>query len=372
MLGSSSRTIGTVFGIPIEVNASWFLVFFLVSVGLATSYFPQTLPGLPSSLYAVLAFVTALAFFGSILLHELAHSLVARAGGLRIRRVTLFMFGGVSQMEEEPTSPLRELAMAMAGPLTSFALGLGGLGVSAVSGAWLPSIVRVPIEYLTVINFSVAAFNLLPGFPLDGGRVFRALLWALTKDMLKATRWATRTGQAIGYTLVAIAVYLVLHGELDAIWLAIIGWFISVLAASAYAQQVVRARLAVVPISAIMSVPVATIPADTPISEVAETYVLGGRHSRYPVVEKGRVVGLLDLQAVRSIPRERWSSTSVGDIALHDLSRAVALPSASVESILPSLEPEGPGAVLVVEEGRLAGIVTRADVIKLLRQGDPG
>jgi Zn-dependent protease len=370
MFGSSSRTIGTAFGIPIEVNASWFLVFFLVSVGLATSYFPQAIPGLPSSAYAALAFVTALAFFGSIVLHELAHSLVARAGGLRIKRVTLFVFGGVSQMEEEPRSPLRELAMAVAGPATSFTVGLVGLGVTAVFGAWLPSVVRVPLEYLTVINFSVAAFNLLPGFPLDGGRVLRALLWALTKDVLKATRWATRAGQAIGYTLVAVAVYLVLHGELDAIWLAIMGWFISVLAASAYAQQVVRARLAAVPLAAIMSTPVATVPAVTPISEVAEAYVLGGRHSRYPVVDAGRVVGLLDLEAVRSVPREQWASTSVGDIAVHDLSRAVALPSASVESVLPSLEPDGPGAVLVVEDGRLAGIVTRADVIRLLRQGD--
>lgn len=369
MFGSPSRTIATVFGIPIEVNASWFLVFFLVSVGLATSYFPQAVPGLAPTAYAALAFVTALAFFGSIVLHELAHSLVARAGGLRIKRVTLFVFGGVSQMEEEPRSPLRELAMALAGPATSLALGAAWMGVIVAFGEQLPDVARVPLEYLAVINLSVAAFNLLPGFPLDGGRVLRALLWALTKDVLKATRWATRTGQAIGYVLVAVAVYLVLHGELDAIWLAIMGWFISVLASNAYAQQVIRARLAAVPLSSVMSSPVVTVPADTPVEQVAEAYVLGGRHSRYPVIEGGRVVGLLDLQSVRNVPRQEWSSTTVGEIALHDLSRAVALPSASIESVLPSLEPDGPGAVLVVDEGRLAGIVTRADVIRLLRQG---
>ncbi|GAV32321.1 hypothetical protein sll0528 [Coriobacteriaceae bacterium EMTCatB1] len=368
MPGTSSRTIATLFGIPIEVNASWLLVFFLVSVGLATSYFPQALPGLPATAYAALAFGTALAFFASIVLHELAHSLVARAGGLRIKRVTLFVFGGVSQMEEEPRSPLRELAMAIAGPATSFLLGLLGLVAVASLGERMPELARVPLEYLTFINFSVAAFNLLPGFPLDGGRVLRALLWALTKDVLRATRWATRTGQAIGYGLVAVAVYLVLQGQLDAIWLAIMGWFITTLAANAYAQQVIRAQLAAVPLESIMSSPVVTVPAETPISEVAEAYVLGGRHSRYPVVEDGRVVGLLDLHAVRSVPRQAWSSKTVGELAVHDLSRAVAAPSASVESILPSLEPDGPGAVLVVEDGRLAGIVTRGDVIRLLRQ----
>ncbi|MDI6712449.1 MAG: site-2 protease family protein [Anaerosomatales bacterium] len=368
MFGSPSRPIGRLFGIPIEVNSSWFLVFFLVSLGLATSYFPQALPELPGTAHAALAFATALAFFASIVIHELAHSLVARAGGLKVRRVTLFMFGGVSQMEEEPKSPLRELLMALAGPMTSFALGGIGLAALTAFGSAMPDALRVPLEYLTFINFSVGAFNLLPGFPLDGGRVLRSILWGLSKDILKATRWATRTGQAIGLSLVAIAVYGVLRGQIDAIWLAVMGWFISLLASNAYAQQVVRSRLAAIRLSEAMSSPVVTVPADTPLAEVAEAYVLGGRHSRYPVVAEGRVVGLVDLASVRSVPRDAWLQTTVGDVAMHDLSSVVAAPEASVESVLPQLEPDGPGAVLVVEGGRLAGIVTRADVIRLLRE----
>lgn len=367
MFGSPSRPIGRLFGIPIEINPSWFLVFFLVSLGLATSYFPQALPELSGTAHALLAFATALAFFGSIVIHELAHSLVARAGGLKVRRVTLFMFGGVSQMEEEPRSPMRELLMALAGPVTSLVLGAAGLGTLTIFGADMPGIVRIPLEYLTFINFSVGAFNLLPGFPLDGGRVLRSILWAISKDVLKATRWATRTGQAIGLSLVAIAVYGVLRGQIDAIWLAVMGWFISLLASNAYAQQVVRSRLAAVSLSEVMSSPVVTVPADTQLAEVAEAYVLGGRHSRYPVVAEGRVVGLVDLASVRSVPRDAWWQTTVGDVAMHDLSRVLATPEASVESVLPQLEPDGPGAVLVVEDGRLAGIVTRADVIRLLR-----
>ncbi|MCX8006633.1 MAG: site-2 protease family protein [Coriobacteriia bacterium] len=367
MFGAPSLRIGRVFGIPIEVNASWFLVFFIVAAGLATSYFPSALPELPASVHAVLAFATTLAFFGSIVVHELAHSLVARAGGLRIARVTLFMFGGVSQMEEEPRSPLRELAMALAGPATSFVLGCAGLAVLRAFGDRMPGPLHVPLEYLTFINFSVAAFNLLPGFPLDGGRVLRAILWGATKDLLKATRWASRMGQAIGYALVAAAVLGVLRGALDAIWLAIMGWFISILAANAYAQQLVRARLARVVLADVMSSPVVTVPADTPLSEVAEAYVLGGRHSRYPVVSDGRVVGLVDLQSVRRVPRDAWPTTTIGDIAMHDVAQVVAAPAATVESVLSKMEPDGPGAVLVVEDGRLAGIVTRADIIRVLR-----
>ncbi|MCE5203365.1 MAG: site-2 protease family protein [Coriobacteriales bacterium] len=367
MFGLPALRLGKIFGIPLEVDISWFFIFFLVAASLATGYLPNVLPESGYVVHVAIAVVTALGFFASIVVHELAHSLVARAGGLRISRVTLFMFGGVSQMEEEPHSPGHEFAMALAGPMTSLLLGGAGFGLLRATEGWLPTAVGAPVEYLAVINLSVAGFNLLPGFPLDGGRALRALLWAATGDMLKATRWASRCGQVIGYLLVGVAVVGVLRGTLGLIWFAVIGWFLASVAGFAYQQQLLRTRLAHIPVSRIMSAPVLTVPATTTLEEMADSYFLGGRHSRYPVVSEGHVIGLVELQTARDVPRSQWSDVSVAEVARKDLGEIVVDPQTSIEKILARLEPDGPGAVLVVEDGRLAGIVTRADVIRLLR-----
>lgn len=369
MFGLPSVRLGRPFGIPLEVDASWFFVFFLVASSLTMSYFPQSLPDRGPVLYVTLGVVTALAFFGSLVLHELAHSLVARAGGLRISKVTLFMFGGVSQMEDEPHSPGHEFLLAIAGPATSVVIGVAALGArAALVAAGASGVMWLPLEYLGLINLAIAAFNLLPGFPLDGGRVLRALLWALTKDMLRATRWASRSGQAIGMLLIAAAVFGVLRGTFDLVWFAVMGWFLSNMSASAYQQQLLRSTLAEVPLRQVMSSPAVLAPAELSLEEMAHSYFLGGRHTRYPVVEDGRVIGLIDLARVNAVPRERWPGTRVRDVAAADLASIVADPGDSVDSVLSRLEPDGPGAILVVEDHRLAGIVTRADVIRFIRE----
>lgn len=369
MFGLPSIRLGKPFGIPLEIDASWLLVFFLVSASLTMSYLPAALPGGSSVLYVALGVLTALAFFGSLVLHELAHSLVARAGGLRVSRVTLFALGGVSQMEDEPRSPGHEFLLAAAGPATSVLIGLTLLGASVGLVALdVADVVWVPLEYLGVINLSLAVFNLLPGFPLDGGRVLRALLWATTGDMLKATRWASRSGQAIGIALIATAVIGVLLGTFDFVWLAVMGWFLSNMSAGAYQQQLLRSTLAAVTLKQIMSSPAQLAPADATLEEMAHSYFLGGRHTRYPVVENGHVVGMIDLARVSDVPRAAWGETHVRDVAAADLAAIVANPGDSVDSVLARLEPGGPGAVLVVEERRLAGIVTRADVIRFIRE----
>lgn len=372
MFGLPSIRIARLFGIPLEIDSSWFLVFFLVAATLTTSYFPTALPDRSPVQYVLLGVLTALAFFGSLVLHELAHSLVARGGGLRISKVTLFLFGGVSQMLEEPHSPGHELIMAVAGPLTSVLVG----GVCFAAATWMRALgatgaLWVPLEYLALINWSLALFNMLPGFPLDGGRVLRAILWATTKDLLKATKWASRAGQALGMLLIAAAVLGVLKGTFNLVWLALVGWFLTNAAAGAYQQQVIRAKLAEVPLQRIMSAPAELAPADMSLEEMAHSYFLGGRHTRYPVVSEGRVVGLVDLARVNGIPREQWSRLTVGEVAARDLADVVATPETTVDAILPRLEPGGPGAVLVVSEGRLAGIVTRADVIRLIHDSAP-
>lgn len=369
MFGLPSVRLGKPFGIPLEIDASWLLVFFLVAASLTMSYLPTAIPGGSSVLYVALGVLTALAFFGSLVLHELAHSLVARAGGLKVSRVTLFALGGVSQMEDEPRSPGHEFLLAAAGPATSVLIGLLLLGITlALTALDVADVVWVPLEYLGVINLSLAAFNLLPGFPLDGGRVLRALLWAVTGDMLKATRWASRSGQAIGITLIAVAVIGVLLGTFDFVWLAVMGWFLSNMSAGAYQQQLLRSTLAAVTLQQIMSSPAQLAPADATLEEMAHSYFLGGRHTRYPVVEDGHIIGLIDLARVRDVPRAEWPGTLVREVAAADLANIVGSPNDSVDSVLARLEPGGPGAVLVVDDRRLAGIVTRADVIRFIRE----
>lgn len=369
MFGLPSLRLGKPFGIPLEIDASWVLIFLLVVSSLALSTFPATVPKQSTAVYIVLALVTAVAFFGSLVLHELAHSVVARAGGLRIAKVTLFVFGGVSQMQDEPRSPRHEFVLAIAGPITSMLLGALALGIDAgLAAAGAPDVVRVPFEYLGFINLSLAVFNLLPGFPLDGGRVLRALLWSITHDMLKATRWASRAGQAIGLLLIAVAVVGVLRGTFGLVWFAVMGWFLSNMSGVAYQQQLLRSMLSQVPLRQVMSAPAVLAPADLSLEEMAHSYFLGGRHTRYPVVEDGHVVGLIDLARVNEVPREQWPTTTVRDVAQKDLADVVAAPEASVDSVLQKLETESPGALLVVEDHHLAGIVTRADVISFLRE----
>ena len=367
MFGLRSLRLGRLFGIPLEIDASWLFIFFLVAATLTTSYFPAALPDQTPVVYVALGLVTAIIFFASLVVHELAHSLVARAAGLKVSRVTLFMFGGVSQLEDEPKSPGSEFVMAAAGPFMSILIGAAFWGLAAGGGRiGAPEWLLVPLDYLAIINVALAVFNLLPGFPLDGGRVLRAILWAATGDVMKATKWASRAGQALGTMLMAVAVFGVLNGSFDLVWLAIMGWFMSSLAAGAYRQQLTRARLSEVPVSAIMSSPPVLAPADLTLEQMGHSYFLAGRHPRYPVVEDGRVIGLIDIERANEVPRELWPETSVRAVASKSLEDAVVRPEASVDSILPKLEPSGPGAVLVVEDGRLAGIVTRSDIITLV------
>ncbi len=367
MFGLRSLRLGRLFGIPLEVDASWLFVFLLVAATLTTSYFPVALPDQAPVVYVALGLVTAVAFFGTLVLHELAHSLVARAGGLRVSKVTLFVFGGVSQLEDEPKSPGSEFLMAAAGPFMSLLIGAGCWVLAIIGGlVKAPEWMLVPLDYLAIINVALAVFNLLPGFPLDGGRILRAILWAATRDITRATKWASRSGQAIGTTLIAVSVFGVLNGTFDFIWLAVMGWFMSTLAVGAYRQQLTRARLAEVRVSEIMSSPAVLVPADLSLEQVGHSYFLAGRHPRYPVVDEGRVVGLIDIEHVTEVPRALWPETTVGEIASRSLENVVVRPDMSVDAVLPRLEPGGPGAVLVVEDGRLAGIVTRSDVIRLV------
>jgi len=365
-----SLRLGRIFGIPVEINPTWLIIFVLVATSLAFSYFPALFDW-PTWLAVVNGVLTALFFFASVVIHEMSHSLVARAGGIKIRKVTLFLFGGVAQMEEEPRGPGREFVMAIAGPGASLLLaGLFYIVYAISRSAGVSDALWAPLEYLALINLSVAVFNLLPGFPLDGGRVLRAILWGITGDLLKATLWASRAGQFVGYAMVGVAVLGVLNGALNLIWLGLIGWFIAVLADNAYRQQAAKSRLANVPVSAIMTPDPVVAPGDITLDELAHEYFLGGRHSRYPIVVDGRVVGLISLAGVKGVPRDQWAATHAFEVADKDMKSLLVDADAHVDEVMDRLVGERPGAVLAVRDGRVVGILTRTDVVSRLRRAD--
>lgn len=371
MFSLPSIKLGRFFGIPIELNPTWFIIFVLVAASLAFSTYPNDpqLQGWGNAGYLLAGVISALLFFASIVFHELSHSLVARAGGLRIERVTLFMFGGVAQMEEEPHTPGAEFLMAAAGPASSVVLAAVFFGLEvAVRLTGGPSWLWGPLAYLASVNLLVAIFNLLPGFPLDGGRVLRSILWKITGDQLKATRWAARSGQFIGYSMVALAVFGVLRGTLDYIWFGLIGWFIASLADAAYRRQLAMSKLAAVTVRSAMSPSPTLVPGEIALEQLAHDYMLGGQHSRYPVLLGGQVIGLISLSRVKEVPREQWTSLTVTDVADRSLAGLVIDADAPLESAVPRLAGDTPGALLVLSEGRLVGILTRADVVRLLNR----
>lgn len=370
----SSVRIGRVFGIPVEVHLSWLVIFGLVTLSLSTTYFPAVpqAAGQPTWLYVVVGSLTSLLFFASVLAHELSHSLVARAEGGNVDKITLFIFGGVAQIDEEPRTPGREFLMAAAGP--GMSLLIAAVALVAASGTYargLPWWVWAPLNYLSTINFALGLFNLLPGFPLDGGRVFRSILWAITGDLLKATLWASRSGQLLGWLMVAAAVTGVLNGRPDLIWFGLIGWFIASLAGNAYRQQVVKSSIEGIKVREIMSPSPQYVGGDLAVDQLVQQHFLGSRHSRYPVVDDGSVAGLVTLSDVKSVDRADWPFVRTLDISNRDLGQLLVDQDEPVNSLVPRLAGDKPGALLVVGEGRLVGIITRADVMTFVEQHRP-
>jgi len=369
MFETYSIRMGRIFGIPIEVNITWIVVFILVAASLSFSYFPSAFPGRPVGINLASGIITALLFFVSIVIHEMSHSLVARAGGVRVEKVTLFLFGGVAQMEDDPSTPGREFIVAIAGPAASLflAIGFGTVAVTMASLA-VSDVYWAPFQYLGVINVAVAVFNMLPGFPLDGGRVLRALLWRVSGNQLWATLWASRAGQLLGFSLIAIAVFGVAQGSLNLIWMGLVGWFIAMLADSAYKQQMLRDTLQREDVLSVASRTVLVAPADITVEKLIFEYFVEGPHTRYPVVEGETVIGLVTLDDAKRVPRSQWPKTLVAAITNTDLSALVIEASEPADKLLSRMRKDSSSALIVKQNGHLAGIITRADMTAYLNR----
>jgi Zn-dependent protease len=358
--------IGRLFGIPLRVHVSWLIIFGLLSWSLAVGYFPALFPDQPTWSYWVKAVVAAIMLFVSVILHELGHSLVARRRGIGISSITLFVFGGVSQMKEEPREPGAELRVALAGPLVSVALaGLFGVLTLAVRGVTGESPVVGVLGYLAFINVLLAIFNMLPAFPLDGGRVLRAILWRVRGNLVAATRTAATVGRVVAGGIMALGVLQVLAGQFTGLWLLLIGWFILQAASTGASQASLRSALGGVRVRDVMASDVVRVPPDIPVSELIDVYFSRHTYGGYPVSRDGEPAGLVTLHDLRKVAAGRRSDTPVARIMTPVSDALLVDPQTAVLDAFNRMVATSTPRLLVVERGRLVGILTMRGILHL-------
>jgi Zn-dependent protease len=309
--------------------------------------------------------VTAILLFVSVLLHELGHSVVAKRFGIPVPRITLFIFGGVSQIATEPTDAQKEFWMAAAGPAVSFALA-GIFWELRLILLGTPPLFALA-KYMALLNLVLGAFNLIPGFPLDGGRVFRAIVWGVTRNFRRATSVATLTGRFFGFLLIFIGVWQLLAGALlNGLWTAFIGWFLESAAASQAQQQVLKDLLAGHKVSEIMSRDCTRVPGDLTLQELVETYVLGSGHRCFVVTRGDETIGLATLSEITRVPRSSWATTRIADVMI-PFERLVSTPaSAEAWTTVERMGRDGSSQIPVVEGSKIIGVLSREDVLHYL------
>ncbi|HMK91455.1 MAG TPA: site-2 protease family protein [Thermoleophilia bacterium] len=359
--------IARIFGIDVSIHPSWIIIFVLTAWTLADSYLPNMYAATPITTWIVAA-VLSILLFVSVLVHELAHSLVAKAQGIPVRSITLFLLGGVSTIEHEASSPGREAVMAGAGPVSSLVLGLACTVLAWVTAGG--TVVHAMVVYLAFINLLLAVFNLLPGFPLDGGRVLRSILWAITHDPVKATRWAARTGTVFGYLMIVAAVIwgFRLGDLIGALWTGFIGWFLVQASQTAYRQATTETGLRGVPVRRLMSQPTGWIPGDITLRRAANDYFIALNSRCLPVQDDyGHLEGLICVADLQQADERTWGVDQVQDV-MTPLDRLQTVgPDDPASEAFHRLVVAGVNQLAVVQEGRLIGFVDRASVVRHLQ-----
>ena len=363
--------LGKVFGIQLRLHYSWFIIFVLLTFLLVSPYWY-------SLLWWAVGIAACLLFFGSVIAHELAHSLVGRANGIPVKSITLFLFGGVAQMTREAKRPNDELKMAAAGPLCSLAIGGVFSLISFLNPDMSMPVARM-VQWLAFMNFALAAFNLIPGFPLDGGRLFRSAVWRFTGDYRRSTRIATRVGEGVGYafigggiTIVVLSVFnlspfgLSWFNWFSGVWMAFIGWFLKNAASASYRQAQWRETLKRFTAAQVMTVSCPAIPSDITISQLVQEYVLPRGCHLFMAADEGGLQGILTLQHIKSVPRQEWDVTQVKDVVTPIDKLKTAHPSQDVLSVLEQMDESGINEVPVVSEGRVIGLIARDDLVRFL------
>ncbi len=361
-----SLHLGKIFGINIYINFSWLIILVFLTWSLASSWFPTYAPGFSTTTYWLIGLISALLLFVSVLLHELAHSLVARARGLSVRNITLFIFGGVSNIEQEPTSAGVEFQMAVVGPVVSILIGvLAFLLELPFRGSRSP--IAAILGYLAVTNILLGIFNLIPGFPLDGGRVLRSIIWKITGSLRRATRAASIIGQIIAYLFILWGIWQFFTGNiLNGIWLGFIGWYLLSAAQSANSQVMLQSMFRGVTVGDVMNSNPFTVPANISLQKLVEEYFLPQGLRSAIVMQADQLAGLITLSDIRHVPREQWAQVPVGH-AMIPLERLhVVSPQQNLNDVLPLMAGRDVNQLPVVQNGRLVGILSRDAIVRFL------
>ncbi len=364
-----SIRIGRLAGIPIGVQPLWVVIVALITFSLGAVYYPDRVSGISPGVAYALGLASALLLFASILLHELGHAVVARRHGVEIEEIDLWLLGGVARMKGYPKAAGDELRFALAGPAVTLAIAMlfGAIALALPSSA--PVGLRAVIEYQAFVNAAILAFNLLPAFPLDGGRVARALIWGRIGDLTRATAVAASIGRGFGWAMIGLGLLTAAAGALGGIWLAIIGFFVIAAAKAEEGGLRVRTAFAGREAGRFMSFPAVTVPAATSVEDAVEDFFVKYRYSAFPVLEGERLVGLLDLAAVQRVPAARRAGTAVAELALGD-AELVVDEHQDVAELLerPAFQRVGRAVVLTANGG--VGILSVTDVNRALRALD--
>lgn len=352
-------------GFAVKLDLSWLFLALLIVWSLSSGYFPVIAQGLSIWAYVIMGIVGALGLFASLVIHEFAHSVVARSYGMTIRGITLFLFGGVAEMEDEPPTAKAEFWMAIAGPLTSLGLALLFFGATYLA-AWSGPTVAI-LDYLAFINLLLAGFNMLPAFPLDGGRVLRSALWGWRGDLRWATRIASRIGIGAGIALIILGAYLLFNGMIiGGLWWILIGFFLQSAASSSYARLEVERALGHDPVARFMTAnPDHASPALS-IEDFVERHVYRSHHEIYPLVEAGLPAGLVRVARLREVPREQWAHTTISTLAEPlDANNSIEANRHAADA-LKKMQSLSRGRLVVLHQGRLAGMITLKDMLRVL------
>jgi len=360
--------LGKYFGIPVRLHWSWFIIFVLVTWLLGASYFPDTYPGWNRVTYWGIGAATSILFFVSVLLHELAHSRVAQAAGMQVKSITLFIFGGVSQIGQEPGKPAVEFRMAIAGPGTS--LVLGGI-FWAVFFATRHSV--EPLSglafWLGYINISLAVFNLIPGFPLDGGRVLRSILWWRSGNVRSATRTASTVGRGFGYLFIFGGIALILLNRSywwNGLWLALIGWFLENAAVGSYRQVALQDMLDGHTVSEVMTRDCQAIPPTATVEQTVHDYILNSGRRCFPVVENGQALGMVTLHSIKGIARELWPKKTVKEV-MTPLDKVKSVrPTDELSAAMQLLNDDDLNQLPVTEGPSIVGMIARDNLLSFI------
>ncbi|HEX4999653.1 MAG TPA: site-2 protease family protein [Terriglobia bacterium] len=368
----SSLRLGRLFGIEILIHYSWLIIAFLVVFSLA-GHFQLTNPAWSTLVVWAFAVVTAALFFASIVVHELSHSAVAKSRGIPVRSITLFALGGIAGMEKESSDAKSEFWIAVVGPITSIVIGIVFLGLALLDG-WRPELgtpaspLWAGLVWLGYINIALGVFNLIPGYPLDGGRILRSIVWSITGNMMRATRIAAAVGEFIAIGFIVLGLFRFFSGAgIGGLWLAFIGWFLSQAASASYEELETTTALGEVRVGDVMTDDCPRIDGDMDLRTFAEDYLLRTGRRCFIVAQGGRDMALITVHELKQVPRERWPFKLISDIARPIESVRTVSPETGVKEALDLMVRDDVNQLPVVVNGRLAGVISRGNVLQFLK-----